>query len=151
MHTLHGHVSIPGVIKEATLASPPCLCRCPQSALPADHDLIIFHANACSFTAGRRINPFYHHRWRIFCTERQASTSTTSLGRSFTDPVIRSNFRYTGTNAYWLPVLNTDEDVRYTLGNISAIGMKVVRLWAFNGEPSTCRSNPDYSFELPRC
>ncbi|KAF8447969.1 glycoside hydrolase family 5 protein [Boletus edulis BED1] len=43
-----------------------------------------------------------------------------------------SNFRYIGTNAYWLPALNTNEDIWYTLGNISALGIKVVRLWAFN-------------------
>lgn len=48
--------------------------------------------------------------------------------------MICSNIRYTGANAYWLPALNTDQDIWYTLGNISAIGIKVVRLWAFNGE-----------------
>ncbi|KAF8559570.1 glycoside hydrolase family 5 protein [Imleria badia] len=51
-------------------------------------------------------------------------------GTSFT--VNGSNFRYIGTNAYWLPALNTNEDIWHTLGNISALGVKVVRLWAFN-------------------
>lgn len=51
--------------------------------------------------------------------------------------MIFSDFRYIGTNAYWLPALNTNEDIWYTLGNISALGIKVVRLWAFNGEPFT--------------
>ncbi|KAN0077293.1 glycoside hydrolase family 5 protein [Tylopilus felleus] len=51
-------------------------------------------------------------------------------GTSFT--VNGSNFRYIGTDAYWLPALNTNEDIWYTLGNISALGVKVVRLWAFN-------------------
>ena len=45
-----------------------------------------------------------------------------------------SDFRYIGTNAYWLPTLNTNQDIWYTLGNISATGIKVVRLWAFNGQ-----------------
>ncbi|KAH0830561.1 glycoside hydrolase family 5 protein [Lanmaoa asiatica] len=45
-----------------------------------------------------------------------------------------SDFKYIGTNGYWLPALNTNEDIWYTLGNISALGVKVVRLWAFNGE-----------------
>ncbi|KAF9246526.1 glycoside hydrolase family 5 protein [Melanogaster broomeanus] len=43
-----------------------------------------------------------------------------------------SDFKYIGTNAYWLPSLNTNEDIWYSLGNISALGIKVVRLWAFN-------------------
>ncbi|KAI6039067.1 glycoside hydrolase superfamily [Pisolithus marmoratus] len=51
-----------------------------------------------------------------------------------------SKFRYVGTNAYWLPVLNTDQDVWNTLGNISAIGAKVVRVWAFN-DVATVPSN----------
>ena len=40
---------------------------------------------------------------------------------------------FVGTNAYWLPVLNSDQDIDFTLGNISAAGIKVVRTWAFNG------------------
>jgi mannan endo-1,4-beta-mannosidase len=40
--------------------------------------------------------------------------------------------KYIGTNAYWLPTLNTNEDIWNTLANISALGLKVVRLWAFN-------------------
>ncbi|TFK54791.1 glycoside hydrolase [Heliocybe sulcata] len=41
-------------------------------------------------------------------------------------------FRFVGTNAYWLPVLNSDEDIANTLANMSAKGIKVVRVWAFN-------------------
>eukprot|EP00753_Platysulcus_tardus_P010955 PLAT3170.1.p1 GENE.PLAT3170.1~~PLAT3170.1.p1 ORF type:complete len:551 (+),score=-122.98 PLAT3170.1:35-1687(+) len=41
------------------------------------------------------------------------------------------DFRFVGTNAYWLPTLN-DEDIANTLGNMSAAGIKVVRVWAFN-------------------
>jgi len=40
---------------------------------------------------------------------------------------------FVGTNAYWLPALNSDEDIDFTLGNMSAAGVKVVRTWAFNG------------------
>ena len=49
-----------------------------------------------------------------------------------------SQFTFIGTNAYWLPTLNSDEDIDNTLGNMSAAGIKVVRVWAFNGEQSNC-------------
>ncbi|KAF5330740.1 hypothetical protein D9619_005756 [Psilocybe cf. subviscida] len=39
---------------------------------------------------------------------------------------------FVGTNAYWLPTLNSDQDIDSTLGNMSALGIKVVRTWAFN-------------------
>ncbi|KAG8217511.1 glycoside hydrolase family 5 protein [Butyriboletus roseoflavus] len=57
-----------------------------------------------------------------------------SSGVQLQTEMICSDFRYIGTNVYWLPSLNTNEDIWYTLGNISALGIKVVRLWAFNGE-----------------
>ena len=38
-----------------------------------------------------------------------------------------------GTNAYWLPYLNSDDDIRNTLANMSKSGISVVRTWAFNG------------------
>ncbi|KAH8117603.1 glycoside hydrolase family 5 protein [Phellopilus nigrolimitatus] len=41
-------------------------------------------------------------------------------------------FRFVGTNAYWLPSLNTDADINKTIHNISAAGIKVIRTWAFN-------------------
>lgn len=41
-------------------------------------------------------------------------------------------FRFVGTNAYWLPSLNTQEDINKTIHNISASGLNVVRTWAFN-------------------
>lgn len=44
-----------------------------------------------------------------------------------------STLDFVGTNAYWLPALNSDQDIDFTLGNISAAGVKVVRTWAFNG------------------
>ncbi|KIM49126.1 glycoside hydrolase family 5 protein [Hebeloma cylindrosporum] len=43
-----------------------------------------------------------------------------------------STLDFVGTNAYWLPVLNSDEDIDFTLGNLSAAGIKIVRTWAFN-------------------
>ncbi|KAF8964679.1 glycoside hydrolase superfamily [Flammula alnicola] len=43
-----------------------------------------------------------------------------------------SNLDFVGTNAYWLPTLNSEQDIDNTLGNISAAGIKVVRTWAFN-------------------
>ncbi|KAF8798017.1 glycoside hydrolase family 5 protein [Phlegmacium glaucopus] len=39
---------------------------------------------------------------------------------------------FVGTNAYWLPILNSDQDIDFTLGNMSKAGITVVRTWAFN-------------------
>ncbi|KAF9532976.1 glycoside hydrolase superfamily [Crepidotus variabilis] len=39
---------------------------------------------------------------------------------------------FVGTNAYWLPTLNSDDDIDKTLASIAAAGVKVVRTWAFN-------------------
>jgi hypothetical protein len=44
-----------------------------------------------------------------------------------------SKFPLVGTTAYWLPALNTDDDIDFALGNISQAGFNVVRTWAFNG------------------
>ncbi|KZP11991.1 glycoside hydrolase family 5 protein [Athelia psychrophila] len=43
-----------------------------------------------------------------------------------------SVFKFIGTNAYWLPTLTNDQDLADTFSNMSAIGIKVVRTWAFN-------------------
>lgn len=64
-------------------------------------------------------------------TDKRASSPYVSTsGPGFV--VNGSELKYIGTNAYWLPTLNTNEDIWNTLGNISALGIKVVRLWAFN-------------------
>jgi len=39
---------------------------------------------------------------------------------------------FVGTNAYWLSVLNSVDDIDATLGNISSQGISVVRTWGFN-------------------
>lgn len=44
-----------------------------------------------------------------------------------------SVFKFIGTNAYWLPALNSDDDIDNTLASIAASGVTVVRTWAFNG------------------
>ena len=44
-----------------------------------------------------------------------------------------SPFGFIGTNAYWLPFLNSDEDISNTLADLKANGITVVRTWAFNG------------------
>ncbi|KAJ6502557.1 glycoside hydrolase family 5 protein [Mycena sanguinolenta] len=49
--------------------------------------------------------------------------------------VNNSDFPFIGTNAYWLPVLNSDEDIDAVLGNISLSNITVVRTWAFNDVP----------------
>ncbi|KAJ3987329.1 glycoside hydrolase family 5 protein [Lentinula detonsa] len=43
-----------------------------------------------------------------------------------------SEFPFIGTNAYWLQALNEEQDIINTFSNISALGIKVVRTWAFN-------------------
>ncbi|KAG6335366.1 hypothetical protein ID866_3729 [Astraeus odoratus] len=67
--------------------------------------------------------------------KRNSSPFVQINGNSFT--VNGGEFKYIGTNAYWLPVLNTDQDINNTLASIAAIGAKVVRVWAFNGLTST--------------
>jgi mannan endo-1,4-beta-mannosidase len=47
-------------------------------------------------------------------------------GRHFT--LDGKPFRYVGTNAYWLQLLNK-KDLNKTLHDMSAIGVKVVRTW----------------------
>jgi mannan endo-1,4-beta-mannosidase len=43
-----------------------------------------------------------------------------------------SELPWIGTNAYWLPTLNEEQDIINTFSNISALGLTVVRVWAFN-------------------
>ncbi|KAG2132512.1 glycoside hydrolase family 5 protein [Suillus bovinus] len=62
--------------------------------------------------------------------KRASSPYVSTNGPDFV--VNGSSLKYIGTNAYWLPTLNTNEDIWNTLANISALGIKVVRLWAFN-------------------
>lgn len=41
-------------------------------------------------------------------------------------------FQYIGTSAYWLQLLDNDDDMKKTLTEIASLGVKVVRTWAFN-------------------
>ncbi|KAJ7285843.1 glycoside hydrolase family 5 protein [Mycena rebaudengoi] len=43
-----------------------------------------------------------------------------------------SQFRFIGTNAYWLGALNSESDLNETLSSIAAANISVVRTWAFN-------------------
>ncbi|KIK35441.1 glycoside hydrolase family 5 protein [Suillus luteus UH-Slu-Lm8-n1] len=43
-----------------------------------------------------------------------------------------SSLRFVGTNLYWLPTLETNDDIWNVLKNISDTGIKVIRIWAFN-------------------
>ncbi|KAG1723775.1 glycoside hydrolase family 5 protein [Suillus paluster] len=43
-----------------------------------------------------------------------------------------SSLRFIGTNLYWLPTLNSNDDIWNVLKNVSDTGIKVVRIWAFN-------------------
>ncbi|KAJ7452419.1 glycoside hydrolase family 5 protein [Mycena galericulata] len=46
--------------------------------------------------------------------------------------VNNSQFKFVGTNAYWLAALNTDQDIDSVLSNISHSNITVVRTWGFN-------------------
>jgi len=54
----------------------------------------------------------------------------TTQGASFS--VNGKDFKFVGTNAYWLPYLNSEDDISNTLANMSKAGITVVRTWAFN-------------------
>ncbi|KAG2137836.1 glycoside hydrolase family 5 protein [Suillus bovinus] len=43
-----------------------------------------------------------------------------------------SSLRFVGTNLYWLPTLDSNDDISNLLKNISDTGIKVIRIWAFN-------------------
>jgi len=60
--------------------------------------------------------------------------------------LVTRNFSFVGTNAYWLPYLNSDDDIRNTLTNMSKSGINVVRIWAFNGANNSSVSRPFSSF-----
>ena len=82
--------------------------------------------------AKRNSSPFVQTDGTSFIVDGR-SAQPDFLLRSCPDSVTCSKFKFVGTNAYWLTALNTDDDVWNTLGNISATGAKVVRVWAFNG------------------
>lgn len=47
-----------------------------------------------------------------------------------------TEFPLIGTTAYWLPTLASQDDIDFTLGNISQAGFNAVRIWAFNDVPT---------------
>jgi mannan endo-1,4-beta-mannosidase len=51
-------------------------------------------------------------------------------------------FKFVGTNAYWLPFLNSDADINKTFADMASIGITVVRTWAFNDVTEV----PDHGF-----
>ncbi|KAH9997282.1 glycoside hydrolase superfamily [Russula vinacea] len=61
---------------------------------------------------------------------RSSSQFVTVSGTSFA--VDGKDFTFVGTNAYWLPYLNSDDDIRTILGSMAQSGITVVRTWAFN-------------------
>ena len=90
---------------------------------------------------------------RPFFLQRIVRTSFPGFPRS--SHVRYSEFPLIGTTAYWLPALNTDDDIDHTLGNISQAGFNVVRTWAFNGASfAYCRLRfadwPKMSRQSPR-
>ncbi|KAJ7449803.1 glycoside hydrolase family 5 protein [Mycena latifolia] len=78
-------------------------------------------------------------RWKADTRWKTDPTPTPTLDKSrfvCTDGanfnVNNSDFKFIGTNAYWLTALNTDEDINSVLSNISHSNITVVRTWAFN-------------------
>ncbi|KAJ7685166.1 glycoside hydrolase family 5 protein [Mycena polygramma] len=71
-------------------------------------------------------------RWKTNPTRTvdDKSSFVSTSGSNF--QVNNSNFKFIGTNAYWLAALNSDEDIDSVLGNISHSNITVVRTWAFN-------------------
>ncbi|KAG2030596.1 glycoside hydrolase superfamily [Suillus americanus] len=51
-----------------------------------------------------------------------------------------SSLRFVGTNLYWLPTLESNDDIWNVLQNISDTGIKVIRIWAFNDVETTPES-----------
>lgn len=58
-------------------------------------------------------------------------------------------FLFAGTNAYWLPFINSPPDVKNALTQAKNAGLKVVRTWAFNEKNHTFISGglPQYGGE----
>ncbi|KLO18856.1 glycoside hydrolase family 5 protein [Schizopora paradoxa] len=65
-------------------------------------------------------------------TTRQSSSQFITVGADGQFMKNGEPFRFIGTNAYWLPSLESDTDIQNTLHNIASKGIKVVRTWAFN-------------------
>ena len=65
---------------------------------------------------------------------------------------VTRDFKFIGTNAYWLPYLNSEDDISNTLANMSKAGITVVRTWAFNGANGVLHTffvfffSPSFSF-----
>ncbi|KDQ51409.1 glycoside hydrolase family 5 protein, partial [Jaapia argillacea MUCL 33604] len=45
---------------------------------------------------------------------------------------VTRELEFVGTNAYWLPTLNTEADIEHAFKNFSSRGIRVVRTWFFN-------------------
>ena len=54
-----------------------------------------------------------------------------TLFRCLMSEMVRSFFRFYGTNAYWLQ-MTTDADMDLTFHDIATANFRVVRTWAFN-------------------
>ncbi|KAG1813480.1 glycoside hydrolase family 5 protein [Suillus variegatus] len=62
--------------------------------------------------------------------KRGSSSFVSSSSAGFS--VNGSPLRFVGTNLYWLPTLDSNDDIWNMLKNISDTGIKVIRIWAFN-------------------
>src|SRR5712671_1510867 len=67
-------------------------------------------------------------------------------------PHFSREYRYVGTTAVWLPALNSDDDIRNSFANMSQVGIKVVRVYGFNGANGYPFHLFVFSFPVqPRC
>ncbi|KAF8212244.1 glycoside hydrolase family 5 protein [Mycena galopus ATCC 62051] len=94
---------------------------------------------ALGVSATSSLDPHLDARWKRDSVPTPTTTTVdksqfvSTSGTNFR--VNNSNFEFIGTNAYWLPALNSDQDIDAVLGNISLANISVVRTWAFNDVP----------------
>ncbi|KAK7446368.1 hypothetical protein VKT23_014574 [Stygiomarasmius scandens] len=65
----------------------------------------------------------------VFANNTPSTTTAPSLRLKEIGSVNGSEFKWIGTTAYWLPTLNTEQDIIDTLSNMSAAGITVVKTW----------------------
>ncbi|KAJ7774617.1 glycoside hydrolase family 5 protein [Mycena maculata] len=95
---------------------------------------------AVGVSATSSLDPRWNHRPRSNADPTPTTPAINKTQFVSTDgvnfKVNNSQFKFVGTNAYWLAALNTDQDIDSVLGNISQSNITVVRTWGFNDVPT---------------